>query len=199
MHRIRGFYGVVDRIDDALADALLASATVLQVRCKGATSAELAAVARWARARTAAVGALLVVNDDLAVAEAVGADGVHLGQDDLPLAVARSRTRLAIGISTHDIDQVARAIAGGADYLGFGPIYRTDTKANPDPVRGTLRLAAAVAVSPVPVVAIGGITPTVAAEVAATGVAAACAIAAVNASMDPAAAARAIAAAFAAR
>jgi thiamine-phosphate pyrophosphorylase len=197
LDRLRGFYAVIDRRDDALADALLASATVLQVRVKGGRPGELEAVARWARARTAAAGALLVVNDDLAIAEAVGADAVHLGQDDLPLAEARRRTRLLIGVSTHDLDQVARAVAGGADYLGYGPIYPTATKADPDPVQGLTALAAAVrAAGAVPVVAIGGVTPARAAELRAAGAAAACAIAAVNHAAYPAAAARTIAAAF---
>lgn len=196
--RLRGFYAVFDRIDDALADALLGVATVVQVRVKSAAPGELLAVARWARARTLAAGALLVVNDDLAIAEAASADAVHLGQDDLPLAEARRKTRLAIGVSTHDLDQVRRAVAGGADYLGYGPVYPTATKANPDPVQGVLALTAAVrAAAPIPVVAIGGVSPGHAAALAATGVAAACAIAAVNRAVDPAAAARAIAAAFA--
>jgi thiamine-phosphate pyrophosphorylase len=197
IERLRGFYAVVDREDDALFDALCAAAPVVQVRMKGVAGAELRRVARWARRRTAEAGALLVVNDDLDVAEEVGADGVHLGQDDLPLAAARARTRMLIGVSTHDLAQVVRAVAGGADYLGYGPVFATRSKADPDPVQGLDALAAAVrAARPVPVVAIGGVTPSAATALAATGAAAACAIAAVNRAADPAAAARMIAAAF---
>jgi thiamine-phosphate pyrophosphorylase len=196
--RLRGFYAVIDRCDDALLAALLASASVLQVRVKAAGRDELYAVARWARSATRAAGALLVVNDDLAIAEEVGADAVHLGQGDLPLPLARARTRLAIGVSTHDLAQVRAATAGGADYLGFGPVFATATKADPDPVQGLAALAEAVrAAGGVPVVGIGGITPSRAAGVAATGAAAACAIAAVNLAGDPRAAAQEIAAAFA--
>jgi thiamine-phosphate pyrophosphorylase len=194
---LRGFYAVIDRPDERLADALLAVATVLQVRIKGASRARLLEVARWARARTRAAGALLVVDDDLDVAEEVGADAVHLGQDDLPLAAARARSDLAVGVSTHDLAQVARAIAGGATYLGYGPVFATTTKPRPDPTQGLEALAAAVrAAGAVPVVAIGGVTPARAVEIARTGAAAACAISAVNGAPDPAAAARRIAAAF---
>jgi thiamine-phosphate pyrophosphorylase len=104
---------------------------------------------------------------------------------------------LLIGVSTHDLAQVAAAVEGGADYIGYGPVFATGTKRDPDPVQGVDALRAAVArAAPVPVVAIGGITPERAAQVAATGCAAACAIASVNGAADPAAAARAIAAAF---
>jgi thiamine-phosphate pyrophosphorylase len=198
--KLRGFYAVLDRDDPALARALLAAAHVLQVRFKGASRKDVVNAARWVRRLCDERGALLVVNDDLAAALEAGADAVHLGQDDLPLEEARREVRgrgLLVGVSTHDPAQVEAAVAGGADYLGFGPVYATSTKLNPDPVQGTAGLAAAVrGAGPVPVVAIGGITPARAAEVAATGAAAACAIAAVNRAADPSAAGREIAAAF---
>lgn len=202
--RVRGFYAILDTDDEARATALVApdgcGATVLQVRLKDATTRELLAASAMARRVTAAVGALLVVNDRLDVALAVEADGVHLGQDDLPLAAAiaalgEARARVLIGISTHTLVQVDLAIAGGADYLGFGPVFATATKANPDPVVGVDGLAAACARAGVtPVVAIGGVTPAHAAALHAAGAAAACAIGAVNGAADPAAAARALAA-----
>ncbi|MCA9676309.1 MAG: thiamine phosphate synthase, partial [Myxococcales bacterium] len=155
--------------------------------------------ARRARAVAHRHGALFVVNDRLDVALAVEADGVHLGQDDLPLADARAlavragRSDLLIGVSTHGDAQVSAAVAGGADYLGFGPVYGTRTKQNPDPVQGIQGLARAVALAgDVGVVAIGGVTPEVAAVIAATGAAAACAIGAVNQATDPARAGRTI-------
>jgi thiamine-phosphate pyrophosphorylase len=198
--RLRGFYAVLDRDDPGLAELLLgAGARVLQVRMKHAGGAELARAARRALEVARRHGALLVVNDRLDVALAIGADAVHLGQDDLPLADARrlAGRRLLIGVSTHDDAQVRAAALGGADYLGFGPVYETGTKENPDPIQGPAGLARAVsAAGPVPVVAIGGITVARAEEVASTGAAAACAIAAVNGAKDPAAAARAIACAF---
>jgi thiamine-phosphate pyrophosphorylase len=199
--KLGGFYAILDRDDPKLADDLLSAATVLQLRFKGAARGDLLRIATWTRRLTAARGALLVVNDDLEVALAAGADGVHLGQEDMPLAEARRRagSALLVGISTHTADQVGGAVAGGADYLGFGPVFPTGSKERPDPVVGTGGLAAAVrAAAPVPVVAIGGITPERAAEVAAAGAHAACAISAVNRAVDVRAAAARVAAAFSA-
>jgi thiamine-phosphate pyrophosphorylase len=199
--KLGGFYAILDVDDRKLADDLLSAATVLQIRFKGAPRGDLLRIATWARRLTAERRALLVVNDDLEVALAAGADAVHLGQEDMPLEAARARAgdAVRIGISTHTLEQVARAVAGGADYLGFGPVYPTGSKANPDPVVGVERLAAAVrAAVPVPVVAIGGVTPERAPELAAAGAWAACAISAVNQAADVRAAGRAIAAAFSA-
>lgn len=197
--KLRGFYAVLDRDDAALAQALLGAATVLQLRMKRAPWDERLAVCRWALPMCRAAGVLFVVNDDLELAREVGADAVHLGQDDLPVAEARRRApSLIVGCSTHDLPQVEAAVAAGADYLGYGPVYATRTKANPDPVQGAAALAAACrAAAPVPVVGIGGITPERAPEVAAAGAAAACAIGAVNDAADPRAAAAAMAGAFA--
>jgi len=200
---LTGFYAVLDRDDEALATTLVGpgGARILQVRLKTAGAAELARVARMARRVCDAADALLVVNDRVDVALAVDADAVHLGQTDLPLAEARALAgdRLWIGVSTHDVSQVTRAVAGGADYLGFGPIFTTTTKANPDPEQGLAGLAAAVAAAaavpvagavPPPIVAIGGVGPATAPAVYAAGASAICAIAAVNGASDVAAAAR---------
>lgn len=197
---VRGFYAILDRDDEALARALVGpgGARVLQVRWKPRGgeppgAAELVRVAAMARRVCSEAGAALVVNDRIDVALAVGADGVHLGQTDLPLAEARALVagRLWIGISTHDEAQVRAACAGGADYLGFGPVFATATKANPDPVQGLAGLRRAVELAGgTPVVAIGGITLETVGDVYATGAAAACAIGAINDTPDPAAAAR---------
>ncbi len=207
--KLRGFYAVLDAPDQGLAELLVApdgiGASVLQVRIKprvAISTAELVDAALMARRVTSAAGAMLIIDDRIDVALAVDADGVHLGQDDLPLAAARdlarrARRRFVIGMSTHDDAQVERALGAGADYLGFGPVYSTSTKANPDPVRGLSGLASAVTIAAsTPVVAIGGITPARARQVAATGAAAACAIGAVNQAGDPLAAGRLIAAAW---
>ncbi len=191
--KIRGFYAVLDRDDEQLAEILAAHACVLQVRLKTAPASELARVARMARRVCDRAGIPLVVNDRIDVALAVGADGVHLGQTDLPLAEARSIAgSLAIGVSTHDLAQVRAACAGGADYLGYGPVFATRTKEKPDPVQGLAALAAAVReAGDLPIVAIGGITPDQAAAVYATGVSGLCAIGAVTEARDVTAAARA--------
>jgi thiamine-phosphate pyrophosphorylase len=204
--RLRGFYGVVDVPAPearAAAERLLAGgASVLQVRLKGRPAGVLFETARSLRRLTASAGALLVVNDRLDVALAAGADAVHLGQSDLGLAAARAALAacgraLRVGISTHSPAQAEAAARAGADYLGFGPVFATATKENPDPVQGTEALAEAVRrAAPVPVVAIGGITPERAREVALAGAAAACAISSVNGVADPVAAARRIAEAW---
>ncbi len=195
---------MLDRDDEALCRALLveAGARVLQVRLKPASTREILAAARMARRVTRAHDALLVVNDRVDIALAVDADAVHLGQDDLPLAAARAAlgaraATMIVGVSTHDLAQVRAAVEAGADYLGFGPVFATSTKENPDPVVGVAGLAAAVAAAgEVPVVAIGGVTVASAAALARAGAAAACAISAVNRAPDLGAAGRAIGQAF---
>lgn len=159
---------------------------MLQTRRKPATPRELEALARLGRQVTAEVGALLVVNDDVDLANRVGADAVHLGQGDLPIARARRRTDLVIGVSTHTRAQLAVALAAGADYVAYGPVFATTTKADPEPEVGLDGLRAAVELAgDTPVVAIGGITGARIAEIFATGAAASCAISWVNDAADP--------------
>jgi len=195
-HAISGFYAVLDRDDEALARALVREARVLQVRVKPrggrSDAADLVRIARMARRICDNAGAALIVNDRVDVALAVEADGVHLGQTDLPVAEARRISgELWIGVSTHDLAQVRAACDAGADYLGFGPVFTTTTKRDPDPVQGIegLRAAVAVAVGR-PVVAIGGIRADTVADIYAAGAHAICAISAVNDTRDPGDAAR---------
>lgn len=189
--RLRGFYAVLDRDDEALARLLARHACILQVRLKPRgkriDTEEIVRVGRMARQVCDAAGIPLVINDRVDVALIVGADGVHLGQTDLPIAEARAIAgeRLFVGVSTHDLDQVRAACASGADYLGFGPVFATPTKENPDRVQGIEGLRGACAIASVPIVAIGGITADQAAAVYDTGAAAICAISAVNESPDP--------------
>jgi thiamine-phosphate pyrophosphorylase len=200
---VNGFYAIVDAPADAgaavaLAGRLLAGgACALQLRAKRTPTRALVEIGRALRAVVR--GVPFIVNDRIDVALLVGADGVHLGQDDLSLADARRiAPGLLVGVSTHDLEQVRAA--AGADYLGFGPVFATATKERPDPVQGLDGLAAAVrAAAPAPVVAIGGITVAAAPAVAAAGAAAAAVIAAVNGAPDPTAAARAVAGALRAR
>jgi len=188
---ISGFYAVLYRDDEALARALVGEARVLQVRIKPRTGrcdpAELLRIARMARRVCDAAGAALIVNDRIDVALAADADGVHLGQSDLPIEDARRIAGdLWIGISTHDLAQVRAACEAGADYLGFGPVFTTTTKQRPDPVQGIAGLRAAVAAAEGrPIVAIGGITAAAADEIYRTGARAICAISAVNDAPDP--------------
>ena len=182
-------------------------AAVIQLRMKGEASGlrpqasgwgtgELLAVAR--EARKICTDALLFINDRPDVARLCGADGVHLGQDDLPLDEARAIVgpEVIIGISTHSDDEIDAA--QGADYIGFGPIFATQSKrgAALPPPHGIEGLRRAVQRSRVPVVAIGGITAANAAAVAQAGAHCAAAIAELCRSPDPEQATRALAAAF---
>jgi thiamine-phosphate pyrophosphorylase len=144
------------------------------------------------RAATRRAGALLVVNDRPDVAAAVEADGVHLGQDDVPVAVARAvlGPDRFVGVSTHDLAEAAAALAAGADYLGVGPIYDTTSKQRALPARGLALLRAVRALTDRPLVAIGGITPETAADVRTAGADAVAMIAALARVADPAAAVR---------
>jgi len=192
---IRGFYAVLDRDDETLARVLSRAARVLQVRIKPAAPCDIVRAARMARTVCDAAGCALVINDRIDIALAVGADAVHLGQTDLPLAAARTIAGpLALGVSTHSAAQVTAARDGGADYIAYGPVFETRTKANPAPVQGLEALRAAVELAAgIPVVAIGGITPANVAAVYATGARAVCAISGVNEAGDIAAAAQALA------
>jgi thiamine-phosphate pyrophosphorylase len=196
---LHGFYAVLDREDEALAKILATHACVLQVRLKPrgrrVDTDEIVRVGRMARRVCDAAGIPLVINDRVDVALIVGAEGVHLGQTDLSIEAARAiaKDRLIIGVSTHNLEQVRAASARGADYLGFGPVFATQTKENPDAVQGIERLRAAVtAAGAVPIVAIGGISVADGTSLYAAGAAAICAISAVNDATDVDAAARAL-------
>jgi thiamine-phosphate pyrophosphorylase len=210
---MRGYYAILDATRalcgdgsslDARARTLLAAGPCcLQLRAKGAPARALEAAAHRLLPLCRAAGVPFCVNDRLDVALAVGADVVHLGQDDLPLADARrvragaGRPDLVIGFSTHDRAQALAAATAGADYIGFGPVFGTRSKANPDPTVGLAALADVCRAVSVPVVAIGGITLDAVPSVARAGASAAALIAAIDTAPDPSAAGRAGAAAFA--
>jgi thiamine-phosphate pyrophosphorylase len=208
---LQGYYAILDvppgqgfDLEAARSRALrliTADPCWLQVRAKRASAAELLALGRVVLPLVRAAGIPLCINDRLDVALVLGADAVHLGQDDLPLAEARrvSAGRLCIGISTHDRAQVSAALAGGADYLGFGPIYPTESKQNPDPVVGLAALrAVCMDAAAVPVVAIGGIGLSEIRAVAEAGAAAVAVISAMERAPDVALAGRAIQAVYSA-
>lgn len=105
-------------------------------------------------------GALFIVNDRLDLALAVEADGVHLGQEDLPARLARPLLNpgMLLGVSTHSIEEARTAQAAGADYIGFGPVFPTETKSGTRPLVGLDGIRKVKAAVQIPVVAIGGIT-----------------------------------------
>jgi thiamine-phosphate pyrophosphorylase len=137
--------------------ALNAGIRFIQYRDKDRTRREIYYEAVRLRELTRSFEAVLIINDHADIALAVDADGVHLGQDDLPLEEARKimRDRI-IGISTHDLEQAREAESGGADYIGFGPVFETLTKDAGSP-KGIDNLRLITQNITVPVVAIGGI------------------------------------------
>jgi len=150
-----------------LQEFFSAGVKLVQLRAKDLPSDEFFALAHAARELTHSARATLIVNDRIDIALAVGADGVHLGQDDLPLHAAKkiAGNRLIIGISTHDLSQADAAEAGGADYIGFGPIFGTTTKQTGHSPRGLDMLREIKKAVKIPVVAIGGINEINVAEV----------------------------------
>ena len=143
---------------EAAALARNAGAAFFQYRNKNGTRRAVFDVASRLVKIARESGALFLVNDHADIAAAVNADGVHLGQDDLPLEAGRrvvGKERI-IGISTHSVEQAVQAEAGGADYIGFGPVFLTRTK-DAGAVQGLESLALIKQTVHVPVIAIGGI------------------------------------------
>lgn len=142
------------------ARALLgAGVKILQYREKKAKAATMLEECRILRRLTHEAGACFIVNDHIDIAMLVGADGVHVGQDDLPVPEVRRLvgTDMIIGLSTHSPAQAVEAARAGADYIGVGPIFATQTKEDVCSPVGFEYLDWAAANSPLPFVAIGGI------------------------------------------
>jgi thiamine-phosphate pyrophosphorylase len=198
--RIAGVYAILDlpyphplapaEVAGALIDG---GARVIQLRAKSLDPIERRRAAEAIAEPCVAAGIPLIINDDLELAESglAGIAGVHLGQTDLdhlgadPMARARRREGLrqldiALGISTHDLVQLRAALQLEPDYLGFGPVFATASKIDPDPVVGIDRLARACGESTAPIVAIGGIDPARAPELARAGASAIAAIGALT-------------------
>ena len=168
--------------------ALQGGATAIQLRLKEGTAREMAELGRSLLLETRRAGALLFVNDRVDVAMAIGADGAHVGSDDLPLAAARRIVpeRFLLGRSVDCADEVERAVREGADYLGAGPVFPTDSKLDVGPVMGLEGLAkVAREAGRAPVVGIGGISEANAAHVVAAGAAGIAVIGAVMRAAEP--------------
>lgn len=181
-----------------LEAALRGGAPSIQIRAKDADAGELFALATRVGPIVRAAGALLVVNDRFDVALGCGADGVHLGPDDVPVAYAR-RTAPAgflIGFSTDAPVRAQQAVNDGADYIGCGTVYATANKPGAGPPIGLERLREVVEAVDVPVLGIGGVAAEHATEVAATGAAGCAVIGSVMAAPDPEATVRALLAPF---
>jgi thiamine-phosphate pyrophosphorylase len=177
MLKLPKLYTITDREmsncthEEIVRKMLAGRARMIQLRDKEASSRELLDAARACLKRTRAAGAKLIINDRVDVALTADADGVHLGQFDLPVEEAREilgKDKI-IGISTHSIEQLLAALGTSADYIAVGPVYPTKTKENGDPVVGLELVMEAKKLTDRPIVAIGGITPDRAREVIAAG------------------------------
>lgn len=165
------FYAIVDPIAshapvDLARILLSAGARILQLRLKRASGRDFLSAARTIAELCREHRALFIVNDRADIAMLAGADGVHLGQDDLPIGAARSivGSRMIVGISTHSVEQAVAAERAGADYIGFGPMYAGGAKET-RVGQGLDNLRAVRAAVKLPIVAIGGITERTVAEV----------------------------------
>lgn len=164
---LKGLYVILDAqasrgrsLVDALKEAASGGARLFQYRDKTSPAVEMYRQALQLRRAAADAGALLLINDRCDLALAVDADGVHLGQEDLPPSHARRvlGSGKIIGVSTHGAAQVREAAESGADYLGFGPIFPTATKPRHEPVVGIEGLRRVRPLTGLPIFAIGGLT-----------------------------------------
>jgi thiamine-phosphate pyrophosphorylase len=145
---------------EVAATLLEAGVALIQYRGKNCSSREMYEDCLVIQERVRRSGGMFIVNDRADVALAVNADGVHLGQDDLPVELARRVLGPGkwIGYSTHDLAQVREADGWSTDYIAFGPIFPTGSKENPDPVVGLAGFSEARKATRKPLVAVGGIT-----------------------------------------
>lgn len=176
------------RFEKVLQEALSAGGiTCVQLREKHAAHEEKEALAREAQALCAQAGIPFLIDDDVELALCIGADGVHIGQDDVPCAEARRALgdQAIIGVTAKTLEQACKAEAEGADYLGVGAVFPTSTKQDTWTIDHEMLRQICAAVS-IPVVAIGGITADNARELAGSGIAGIAVVSAIFAQDDPA-------------
>ncbi|HEY0715727.1 MAG TPA: thiamine phosphate synthase [Polyangia bacterium] len=186
---------------ERVGQLLAAGPCCLQLRGKNVADGALLSLARQVAGLAHAAGVPFCLNDRPDLGFLAGADVVHVGQEDLSIAEVRAVQRALgrvtpIGVSTHNLAQAQAAVAAGADYIGFGPVFATSSKVRPDPVVGLAALAEVCRTVTVPVVAIGGISRARIAGVVETGAAAAAVIGDVDQAADRTAAGREIGRAF---
>jgi thiamine-phosphate pyrophosphorylase len=172
---------------DVVRAALRAGAPAIQLRWKEASAREMVALAAAIRETVVRTGALLLVNDRVDVALAAGANGAHLGDDDLPVEAARriAPPGFLLGVSADTPERARRGVAEGADYVGTGPVYATGSKRDAGEPVGAEQIRRVAAAVPVPVVGIGGIGPGGAGDVVRAGAAGVAVISAVMRAADP--------------
>lgn len=163
----------VEPAEVARAMAPLAIGCV-QLRCKGDRQTLAAFAAPWMVAlRRFAPHIKIIINDEVALALALAADGVHVGQTDQGVGECRRLlgAHRIIGVSTHTLQEIHQGLAHGADYVGFGPIFATTSKGDAQATQGVTQLGRVCQASPLPVVAIGGISPEGVSAIAQAGAA----------------------------
>lgn len=172
---------------DVVRAAIRGGATVIQLREKEATTREMVELGQALLRITREAGVPLIVNDRVDVALAIDADGVHVGQDDMPAAMARRLIgpHKILGVSAETVEEAVAAQRDGADYLGVGDIYGTTTKPDAGPPIGLEGLRRIVKAVSIPCVGIGGIHPENAAAVIEAGAAGVAVVSAVMAAPDP--------------
>ena len=185
--------GARPRVERLLASAIAGGVDVVQLREKTASEEELLAHAATFRRECSRLGALLFVNDNPEVALRAGADGVHVGQQDMPVEEVRELVgeELLIGLSTHSPAEIDAVDASLVDYIGVGPVHATPTKPG-RPAVGVELIRYAAAHAPVPFFAIGGLDAGNLDEALAAGASRACVLRALADARDPRAAARAL-------
>jgi thiamine-phosphate pyrophosphorylase len=183
-----------DAAERVVPAALDGGVDIVQLRDKSASDDEIVEVGRRLRSLCDERGALVIVNDRPDLALACGADGVHVGQDDMPLGEARAIVGddLIVGISTHSPEQVDAALASGADYFAVGPVYSTPTKPGRPAVGVELVRYAAALGATKPWFAIGGIDASNVAAVSEAGATRIVVVRAIRNAEDPRAAAAAL-------
>ncbi|MCX7993234.1 MAG: thiamine phosphate synthase [Fimbriimonadales bacterium] len=189
--RLTGLYVITEPVlRDPIEGARLVlegGARIIQLRDKQATTRQLVEAGLKLRELTRRHGAILIVNDRLDVALAIGADGVHLGQDDMPVPLARkiAGENFLIGVSVETVEEARQAEAEGAHYLGVGPMFATATKPDAGAPVGPERLRAIKQAVSIPVFGIGGITLENALAVLKAGADGICVISAIMGAADP--------------
>lgn len=186
--------GIDDTVLRATAGALAAGAPLVQVRTKAHSDRVRLHDAGLVRERCASLGAVCLVNDRVDLAQGVGADGVHLGDGDLPVDLARRILGDAaiIGATCRDPEAARRAVDAGASYLGVGPAYATTTKTGlPDPL-GPAGIEAVAGAVDLPVIAVAGVTVDRVAELVDAGARGVAVVGAVYSAPDPVAAVQAL-------
>jgi thiamine-phosphate pyrophosphorylase len=179
-------------LEDVIRAAILGGADTIQLREKDYSGRELLQAGTVLRQLTRELGARLIVNDRIDVAKAIDADGVHLGQGDLPIEVARAilGPDKIVGLSTHNVAEAVAAERAGANYIGLGPMKPTQTKLDTEPVVGPAGIKEVRRHVALPIVAIGGIKQEDVAEIIRSGANAVAIISAIVGSDDVEGAAR---------